>query len=197
MNILLITAHPSSKGLTHGIAETYRKEKEAGGDTVHEIDLYKDPCILPFLSFENMREYHQCDRDISLEAEVTWANELVFVHPLWWGTMPGIMKNFLDRVFSVGFAYKYSKEGKVSGLLAGKTAKIFTTSGNRAIYYIWPFLPFKSIWIEILHFCGIKIKEFNICGSMDIIRDEEKKKAHIAKFLAKVKKSAKVNPSVW
>jgi putative NADPH-quinone reductase len=28
---------------------------------------------------------------------ILWAEHLVFVYPTWWGTMPALLKGFLDR----------------------------------------------------------------------------------------------------
>lgn len=41
-SILIITAHPSSRNLTEGMAKIYRDEKEGQGHNVELLDLYKD-----------------------------------------------------------------------------------------------------------------------------------------------------------
>jgi len=65
--ILIITAHPSSKNLTKAIANIYQTEKEKKGDKVEIIDLYADK-QMSFLAFEThhdltkkdeVRDYHQ------------------------------------------------------------------------------------------------------------------------------------------
>lgn len=33
---------------------------------------------------------------------IRWADHLVFVYPIWWGTMPAVLKGFFDRVFLPG-----------------------------------------------------------------------------------------------
>ena len=40
-HVLIITAHPSSKGFTHKIAESFKTGAEASGKTVEILDLYK------------------------------------------------------------------------------------------------------------------------------------------------------------
>jgi NAD(P)H dehydrogenase (quinone) len=40
MHSLIITAHPSSQGFTHAIAETYKEAKEKNGHTVEILNLY-------------------------------------------------------------------------------------------------------------------------------------------------------------
>ena len=35
---------------------------------------------------------------------ISWADHIVFVYPTWWGTMPALLKGFLDRVLAPDFA---------------------------------------------------------------------------------------------
>ena len=58
--ILIITAHPSSKNLTKAIANIYQTEKEKKGDKVEIIDLYTDK-QMPFLAFETHRDLAKKD----------------------------------------------------------------------------------------------------------------------------------------
>ncbi|HWI54433.1 MAG TPA: NAD(P)H-dependent oxidoreductase, partial [Desulfobacteria bacterium] len=68
--------------------------------------------------------------DIAAEqAEVSWADVLVFIYPIWWFERPAILKGWFDKVFSHGFAYRQTNEGTVEGLLKGKKAVVITTSG--------------------------------------------------------------------
>ena len=42
---------------------------------------------------------------------ITWADQIIFIYPIWWSGMPAMLKGFIDRVFTAGFAYSYGKEG--------------------------------------------------------------------------------------
>ena len=52
MHSLIITAHPSSKGFTHAIAQKYRETKEKNDHTVEILDLYKTDLKLGYLNYE-------------------------------------------------------------------------------------------------------------------------------------------------
>lgn len=189
MKTLIITAHPSQSSHTHIIANTYKTEKELAGHRVEILDLYAPENFLPFLSFENMRtdwpKSHLID---SMKEQIKTADEIVFVHPIWWSTMPAVMKNYIDIIFQAGFAYKFSKEGKVIPFFTDKTAKIFATSGGPAWIYLTPASPFKNLWKKfILNFVGIKVKEIKICGNMATPNAEK----DFIKFLEEVRKSAR------
>jgi putative NADPH-quinone reductase len=185
--ILIITAHPSTKGHTHEIAQVYKEESEKKGHTVEVLDLYSVGNELPFLRFEDIKSYEMHPNVVRFQQTITNSNEIVFVHPLWWGGAPAIMKNFLDQVFCAGFAFAYPK-GKQTGLLKGRTAKVFLTCGGPMwLYRVFVIPPFKAIWKYItLEFCGLKLTDFIVSDKMSMHMKPER----YNKFLEKVRKSA-------
>jgi len=60
---------------------------------------------------------------------ISWAQCLTFIYPIWWTGLPAMMKGYIDRVFSYGFAYRYD-QGVQKGLLTGKQAVIINTHGK-------------------------------------------------------------------
>lgn len=67
--------------------------------------------------------------DIAVEQEqIKWADVIIFVYPVWWTGLPAMLKGYVDRVFSYGFAYQYV-EGNPVGLLEVKKALLFSTTG--------------------------------------------------------------------
>ena len=59
---------------------------------------------------------------------IRWAEHLVFVYPTWWGTMPALLKGFLDRVLTPDFASRTCEGGTAyQGLLGGRSAQPVTT----------------------------------------------------------------------
>jgi putative NADPH-quinone reductase len=75
--------------------------------------------------------------DIKRELEkIAWASHIIFQFPLWWFSVPAILKGWLDRELVKGFAYD---AGKVfhQGLLKGKTASlVVTTQSPESAYQI-------------------------------------------------------------
>lgn len=63
---------------------------------------------------------------------------MVWVYPVWWGSVPAMMKGFIDRVFLPGFAFK-KREGSVwwDKYLTGKTARLICTMDQPTWYYKW------------------------------------------------------------
>lgn len=182
---LIITAHPSSAGHTHIIADTYKEEAEIQNHEVRLYDLYKTEHQLPFLAFENFRD-EPTDPDVAFfQGEVMWANEIVFIHPIWWSGPPAILKNWFDHVFAAHFAYKYVNE-KAVGLLSPRKAKVFVTTGGHAWLHSLPLSPFRLITETMINgFCGLENTTFLVCGNMSKSKAEERFNA----FLKKVKNS--------
>lgn len=186
MNILILTAHPSSLGHTHTIASTYKEEKEKQGHTITLIDLYKEEHFLPYFSFENIKELPANPVRDRMQQLVAEADEIVFVFPIWWSSVPAIMKNWLDQVLAARFAYRY-ENGKLIKMLSGKTAKIFATCGGASWYFNHFFAPFWILWkYAILGYCGITLKEMHVCPWMSL----PDRKERAATFVKKVKKLA-------
>jgi putative NADPH-quinone reductase len=70
--------------------------------------------------------------------KILWAEHLVWIYPIWWGSMPAILKGFIDRLFLLGFAFK-KKENSVwwDKLLTGKSARIITTLDQPKWYFYY------------------------------------------------------------
>lgn len=190
MNILIVTAHPSSKGDTHTIATTYAEGKRAQGHAVEIVDLYAKEYEVPLFKFENIREFQISSVQKKFQEQIIWANEIVVVHPVWWSAPPAIMKNWLDLTIWPRVAYRYGPDGKVMKLLEGKTAKVFATSGGPSWYYYMPLVsPLKEFWqFCIFDFCGVDLVDFRVCGNLDKFLGEKREK-HWAKFIAGIKKA--------
>ncbi|MDI6709298.1 MAG: NAD(P)H-dependent oxidoreductase [Thermoanaerobacterales bacterium] len=130
MRALIVYAHPNPKSFNHAILETAQEALRDGGAEVRVRDLYAEGWD-PSLSagdFESLLAGRVPD-DIAREQEaVSWADTLLMVFPVWWFGPPAILKGWLDRVFSVNFAYRSTDHG-LEGLLRGRRALVISTSG--------------------------------------------------------------------
>ena len=189
MNILIVKAHPSSKGRTHRIADTYAEARRAKGHDVHIIDLYSDEYKLDHMRFEIIKDRPLEEAQKKFHEQIRWASEIVVVHPVWWGVTPSVMKNWVDQTFWPGVTYKYTPEGKLLKLGEGKVAKIFVTSGGPGWINKWFFMPLSSFWrISVFGFSGIDVVDVQVCGNLDKYRGERADK-RFEKFLKKIKAS--------
>lgn len=135
MNHLLVVCHPKRQSFTQSVAHTYAKALEALGHEVVVRDLYHvnfDPVLnerelmgirKPFVPGAVRRE----------QRRISDAGAIAFFYPIWWGFMPAMLKGYIDRVFSAGFAYDIEGD-EMLPLLAGKQAVVFTNSGADMAY---------------------------------------------------------------
>lgn len=194
MNVLIVTAHPASTGFTHKIANRYKQEKEERGNDVFVMDLYKKKYTQPFLVYENIKT--DCKPTAihkSIQEKIVWADEVVFVFPIWWFGPPAILKNFLDQNFTSGFAYKYNKNGIRRELLEGRTARIFATAdGQRWVYFLFRLTASMRWKHGVLGFCGIELLSFDVFAEMFKRRGEDVR----ARLLSRVAERARAYDSL-
>jgi len=108
---------------------------------------------------------------------VAWADHLVIIYPLWLGSMPALLKGFLEQLLRPGFAFEYQKSGGMAKkLLKGKSARIVVTMGMPAFVYRWIFFAhsLKSLKRNTLWFCGIGPVKSTIIGSIDGLTDRQR-----------------------
>lgn len=131
MKVLTIFSHPNPDSFNGAVLNTTKEALTGRGHEVKVRDLNKLGWN-PVLSTGDLAKLYSgtVPADIAAEqAEVSWADVLVFIYPIWWFERPAILKGWFDKVFSHGFAYQQSKEGMIEGLLKGKRALVITTSG--------------------------------------------------------------------
>lgn len=191
MRVLIVTAHPASWGFTHKIADTYATTARERGHEVFLMNLYDKRFYQPFLCFEDIKkDCPPTDTRDEIQEKIVWANEIVFVFPIWWFGAPAILKNFLDQNLTAGFAYKYHKDGVRDELLAGRTARIFTTAdGPRWLYTFAKWVLYIQWSQGILGFCGITLRSFDLFSQMIKIRDDSARERLLQRVRERAQKS--------
>ena len=171
--ILLINGHPDTESFNYAIMEAYKKGAEKSGAIIKEIKI-SDLNFNPDLQF-GYRKRTDLEPDLlSAQEKITWANHLVWIYPVWWGSFPAIMKGFIDRVFLPGFAFQ-KRENSVwwDKLLTNKTARIISTLDQPAWYYriVYGRPSHKAMKKLILNFVGIKKVKATMIGPIRLSKD--------------------------
>lgn len=131
MNILAVYAHPSPKSFNKAILDVVVDVAAGKGHNCAVHDLYASG-FNPVLSGDDFEEFNRGRTPGDVKAAqdaVRNANVVVFIHPIWWFGVPAILKGWIDRVFSYGFAYGHDSRG-IKPLLANKKAIIVNTAGG-------------------------------------------------------------------
>lgn len=131
MRHLVIYAHPNQDSLNSQLKETVVQQLEEQRHDIIIRDLY-ELNFNPILSLNDITGQlsGESDEEIIREQKfIAWADAITFIHPIWWTGLPAILKGYIDRVFTYGFAYRYDK-GVQKGLLEGKQTIIINTQGK-------------------------------------------------------------------
>ncbi len=179
--IVVVVGHPDPdpKRLCRALASSYAEGARAAGHDVHEIDIAK----LDFPFLQSMEEYRHGiiapDLKAPIEA-ISHADHVVFVFPLWLGTMPALLKAFLEQVMRPGVAFAYAQPAEAAStkcLLTKCSARIVVTMGMPAILYrLW----FRGHGIAgmrhgILNFVGIRPVRQTFLGSVETATDDRRR----------------------
>lgn len=152
MKTLIVYAHPEPLSFNAAMKNLAVEVLAGAGHEVQVSDLYAlnfDPSGGPidFLEradpscFRYQREQiHATSAGLfvpELKAEMdklVWADFVIFQFPLWWFSLPAILKGWVDRVFAMGFSYAADQRYE-TGIFRGKRAMLsFTTGGPPSSY---------------------------------------------------------------
>jgi putative NADPH-quinone reductase len=188
--ILLINGHPDVESFNFAIMEAYKKGASASGATLKEINI-RELHFNPNLQY-GYRKRTELEPDLlDAQEKIKWAEHLVWVYPVWWGSVPAIMKGFLDRVLLPGFAFK-KREGSVwwDKYLTGKSARLICTLDQPAWYYhvVNGRPSYHAMKKLTMHFVGIKPVKTSTIGPMRL-----SKPSYRDKWLLKIEKMGRQN----
>lgn len=179
--ILLVVGHPdpSPDRLCRGLAKAYGEGAEKAGHAVRWVDL----ATLDFPMLRTMQafEHGSVPDELKDAAEaIVWAEHIVFVFPLWLGTMPAMLKAFLEQVMRPGTAFAYPDKGGgfTKTLLRGRSARVVVTMGMPSVLYRLWFLGhgLAGMRRSILHFVGISPVRETLFGMVAAASDATRAK---------------------
>ena len=148
MNVLYIYAHQEPASFNAALKAVAVETLENAGHNVKVSDLY-GMHFKPVLDASDFMQRKKPDKlalfpeqinatktgtfvpDIMEEMDkVKWADLLIFQFPIYFTGMPAIMKGWLDRIFTAGFAFDPITQGVYeNGLLKGKKVMMTITTG--------------------------------------------------------------------
>ncbi len=165
--VVVILGHPrGAASLSGALAEAYANGARAAGWHVDFFDLSTQRFDVNLVHTSPRQQALEQDLERIREA-IDRADHLAFVYPTWWGTMPALMKGFLDRILLPGWAFAVTTGGSgYEGLLRGKTAQILTTMDTPDFVYRWIYgAPgHRAMARATLSFCGVDVTRISPFG---------------------------------
>jgi NAD(P)H dehydrogenase (quinone) len=160
MNVFIVHAHPEPRSLNGALKTFMIDHLQRAGHAVEVSDLYAmrwkpqlDAADFPDRTagtrFEPEAESKRAYANGTQTADVAdeqrklrWADTVIVQFPMWWFSMPAILKGWVERVFAYGFGYGVGEHSERrwgdrygEGVLAGKRAMLVVTAGGWASHY--------------------------------------------------------------
>lgn len=160
MNVFLVHAHPEPKSLNGSLKDLAVETLSRLGHEVQVSDLYdmgwkavadagdfldREDRDRLFYVRESRRAYSGGSQSADVVAEqrkLLWADAVILQFPLWWYSMPAILKGWFERVYAYGFGYGVGPHGGErwgdrfgEGTLLGRRALVSLTVGGREPHY--------------------------------------------------------------
>ena len=176
--ILIIDGHPDSRAdhYVHALSKAYCDGARAGGHEVRSIIVSE--LEFPLLrSNEEFRDAEPCASIRASQESIAWAEHVVILFPLWLGSMPALLKGFLEQVLRPGFAFAESaRHGFPKKLLSGRSARIIVTMGMPGLFYRWYFRAhsLKSLQRNIQRFCGFRPVRACVVGMVESMSTQQR-----------------------
>lgn len=165
MRCLLILAHPRRDSLCGALFDACAEGARQAGVDCRELilsEMHFDPDVHAVSP-----EQQPLEADLlRAQLDIQWAEHLVFVYPTWWGTFPALLKGFLDRVLTPGFAFHPLTHDRWDKLLSGRTADLITTMDTPPLIYrfIYRAPGQHALARATLGYCGIRCARIEIFG---------------------------------
>lgn len=160
----MFVGHPSKSSLCKSIGEAYLRGAKNSG--------YKTKIMyLSEMEFDsNLKEGYKLEQvleeDLVLfQKNLLWADHIVFVTPIWWGSIPAKFKGAIDRAILPGFAFKYEKKSLLpKQFFRGKSGTIIFTKGGPWLFYFGALVSSSMVLRRfVLNFIGVspvRVKSF-------------------------------------
>lgn len=130
MSTLIVTAHPDPDSLTHAAA---RRLRELIGEDAVIADLAAEGFDPRFTAGDRADYIARQQSDPAVAAEqrrIDGADHLVLVFPVYWWSMPALLKGWIDRVFIGGWAFGFDDTGRIVPGLERLTIHLLPVSGT-------------------------------------------------------------------
>ncbi|WP_322535967.1 NAD(P)H-dependent oxidoreductase [Bacillus altitudinis] len=173
MNVLIIYTHPHHNSLNGVFFKEILKGSVENPNVqeVRIIDLYQDKFdpVLIFNEEKKRRDMHKDPEIQEYQEKIKWADNIVFVYPIWWGRPPAMLLGFIDRMFAANFAYRQTGGLLPEGLLKGKRAVCVSTMQGPTHYPFFFLQNAHKVLMKraLLQYVGIKPVKFFEFGMME------------------------------
>jgi NAD(P)H dehydrogenase (quinone) len=173
MHALIVLAHPNPQSFSHGIAAQVAQGVEMNGHTAQIADLAAEGFDPRFTRNDvdvSNKEALPADDVLAEQKRVDRADALVLVYPVYWWSMPGLLKGWIDRVLTNGWAYDYGADLRVAKKLRRLSVHLVAHgAADLKTYqkYGYQDAMKKQIDEGIFDYCGAKVLTSQLLIGLD------------------------------
>lgn len=168
-NILIINGHPARERTTlcASLADAYAQGAKEAVYKIKQVTLATlafDPIL-----HEGYSKDQPLEPDLQMLREaMVQAEHWVLVFPIWLGLPPALVKGFLERTITRGFAFEYQGKWPIAlPIFKGKSVHIIITCGMPRFMYHWlSGQPTSKALRTLFKLCGMKVTAITVCGSV-------------------------------
>jgi len=200
LNVLIVYAHHEPTSFTAAMKNVAVQTLEGDGHAVTVSDLYAqgfsavaqkwDFVTTSGNHFNYMNEQkHAAKLEMAFSPDIIGeiqkiqaADTVLFITPIWWFSVPAILKGWFDRVLAMGVAWDTGRFYE-NGMMRGKQAMLLACGGHPAEYYkvngrhqANPNQMLHPINHGTLAFCGFNVHEpfiaLNVISATDASREK-------------------------
>ena len=131
MHVLTVISHPDPASFSHAVAKRFNEGAEAAGHSVETADLHAEGFDPRWSIADVAHNFDDKPAPADVRAEqvrIERCDALCMVFPLFWWGMPAMLKGWVDRVWSYGWAYDEVDEEDRS-LLPDRTCVMLVPAG--------------------------------------------------------------------
>ncbi|UVL31454.1 NAD(P)H-dependent oxidoreductase [Pseudomonas donghuensis] len=137
MHALVVVAHHDPRSLTHSLAATFAEGLAHNGDRAEVVDLYGEG-FNPLFGPADHAVHHRATAPADVLAEqarIDRSDALVLIYPVYWWSMPALLKGWIDRVFVNGWAFDFSPQAPLAKRLRHLNVHLVGVGGADAATY--------------------------------------------------------------
>ncbi|QXH33988.1 NAD(P)H-dependent oxidoreductase [Pseudomonas muyukensis] len=163
MHALIVIGHHDPDSLTHALARQIAAGLHASGHTSELADLAAEGFDPRFSLADHAvhRRQGKPPADVLAEqARIERADTLLLVYPIYWWSLPALLKGWVERVFSNGWAFDQAADGSTTKRLRGMTAHLVGVAGaDASTFERHGYREAMRVQIEhgIFDYCGAQV----------------------------------------
>ncbi len=134
MHALIVLANPNKDSLTHAVAKKIsdsisQSNKSNSSEIVDLAAENFNPCYTSHDALVLHGKAEPSEAILAEQTRIDRADTLILVHPVYWWSFPAILKGWIDRVFTNGWAYDDTSSDGLNKKLGHLPIHIFSIAG--------------------------------------------------------------------